>query len=147
MKVRRWAAALLGLGMLAGCGRAPRGPAIYVGGGATKLERLGAAELRRYLYLCTGALSPVVEIGAWAEIDRPGIIISRDAAAALAGAGAKSGFDAAAVRVPKLGPRRRGLFPLDRPDPQSVRDPGRGQVLTLNIRDFCRKDESRNSVT
>jgi len=110
MNFRRWAVVMLGLWTLAACGRPARGPAIFVGGGATKLERLGAAELRRYLYLCTGMLSPVVEIGSWAEIDRPGIIITRDAAAGFAGAGAGSGFDAAAAaRVPKLGPEEYWL--------------------------------------
>jgi hypothetical protein len=110
MNIRRWTVVLLGLVLGAACGRAPRGPAIYVGGGATKLERLGAAELRRYLYLCTGTLPPLVEIGSWAEIDRPGIIVTRDAAAGFASAGAKSGFDAAAgARVPKLGPEEYWL--------------------------------------
>jgi hypothetical protein len=88
---------------------------------AAKLERLGAAELRRYLYLCTGELSPIVEISSWAEIRKPGIIISRDAAAGFAGAGAKAGFDISAGKIPKLGPEEYWL--------KTVSQGGRRHVL------------------
>ncbi len=113
MKLRRWTFAVFGMLVFGGCGRPARGPAIYVAGGAEKLERLGAAELRRYLYLCTGEMPSIIEVGSWAEIRKPGIIITRDAAAGFAGAGAKAGFDAAAAgKIPPLGPEEYWLKTL-----------------------------------
>ena len=110
MKLRRWTFAVFAVLAIGGCGRRAQGPAIYVAGGAEKLERLGAAELRRYLYLCTGVMSPIVEVGSWADIRKPGIILTRDAAAGFAGAGDKAGFDAAAAgKVPRLGPEEYWL--------------------------------------
>ena len=109
MRIRRGIVLLAGALALAGCGRRPQGPVVYVAGGADRLERLAAAELRRYLYLCTGALPAIVEIGSWSEVRKPGIVVTRDAVAGLAGAGANAGFDIAAAKVPRLGPEEYWL--------------------------------------
>ncbi len=59
------------------CARPEKGPAIYLSGSASQLEALGAAELRRYLYLLTGKLAPVIKIGSLAELKDPGILVDQ----------------------------------------------------------------------
>ena len=42
----------------ASCARTDKGPAIYLSKSASTFESIGAAELRRYLYLLTGRTRP-----------------------------------------------------------------------------------------
>jgi hypothetical protein len=62
---------------LAGCGRGAKGPVIYVAKDAPALERFGAAELRRYLYLCTGGLAPIIRIDSFRDLRKPGLILDQ----------------------------------------------------------------------
>ena len=62
---------------LAGCGRGAKGPVIYIAKDALALERFGAAELRRYLYLSTGGLGPIIRIDSFRDLRKPGLILDQ----------------------------------------------------------------------
>jgi len=62
---------------LAGCGRGAKGPVIYIAKDAPALERFGAAELRRYLYLSTGGLVPIIRIDSFRDLGKPGLILDQ----------------------------------------------------------------------
>jgi hypothetical protein len=59
---------------LAACGRSPKGPSISLPRGASVLERFAASELRRYLYLRTGELSALEEVGSF-DVVRAGVLL------------------------------------------------------------------------
>ena len=81
------------------CARSVKVPPVYLSKSATALERLAAAEVRRYIYVTTGGLPAMVPIASLAEAKTPGLII--DKAGALLASG---GFDDfAPARAPKLG--------------------------------------------
>lgn len=61
----------------ASCARTDKGPAIYLSKSASTFESIGAAELRRYLYLLTGRLAPLIKIDSLAELKDPGIIVNQ----------------------------------------------------------------------
>ena len=65
--------------MAASCARTAKGPVLYLSRSASALESIGAAELRRYLYLLTGRLAPVIKIDSLAELKESGIIVNRKA--------------------------------------------------------------------
>jgi hypothetical protein len=69
--------AFLAVLMSASCARTDKSPAIYLSRSASVLESFGAAELRRYLYLLTGRLAPLVKIDSLAELNDPGIIVDQ----------------------------------------------------------------------
>lgn len=60
-----------------GRGRAGKSPGIYLPREASRLESIAAAELRRYLYLCTGDLVPVTKIESLAELKDSGIVVNQ----------------------------------------------------------------------
>lgn len=64
------------LSAFAACGGAGKAPSIYVDKNASTLERFGASELRRYIYLCTGQLASIVPIGSLKDVKRTGVILS-----------------------------------------------------------------------
>ena len=60
---------------LTACGRAPKSPSIFILRGADVLERFAASELRRYLYLRTGELSAIQEVGSLDAARTGGIVL------------------------------------------------------------------------
>ena len=48
--------------LAAACAPKPKAPAVYVAADATRLERLAASEIRRYIYQTTGALPAIVAV-------------------------------------------------------------------------------------
>lgn len=80
---------LLTMSMSGACGRREGGPAVYLPRDASRWETLAAAELRRYLYLCTGELVPVLKIDSLAGLKNPGLVVSHKGAL-LKGAGEKA---------------------------------------------------------
>jgi hypothetical protein len=82
------------------CARSVKVPAVYLSRNASALERLAAAEVRRYLYATTGGLAAITPIATLAEAKTPGLII--DKAGALLASGGFDNFSP--VKAPKLGP-------------------------------------------
>ncbi len=78
-------------------------PDIVIATDATRLERIAAAEVRRYLYLTTGGLSALVESASTAGLANPSIVVSQ------AGRPLLRDLEA----VPKLGPEDYWLKTLD----------------------------------
>jgi len=74
---------LLTLSLSGACGRREKGPAVYLPKEASRWETLAAAEVRRYLYLRTGELAPVLKIDSLAGLRDSGIIISGKGALAV----------------------------------------------------------------
>lgn len=75
MKTKSLVLALV-VSALAACGGAGKAPVIYIAKDASALERFGAAELRRYIYLCTGELASFAPIISLEDVKQPGIILS-----------------------------------------------------------------------
>ncbi len=69
------------------------GPAVYVPKGASALERLAAQEVRRYVYLTTRKLLPIVTVGAKAP-GGSGILVARKDRAAAGALAARAGIGA-----------------------------------------------------
>ncbi len=61
------------------CTRSNKAPVIVISQNPTSLERLSASELRRYLYLLTGELVPVLTQDSLADLKNPAIIVSQQA--------------------------------------------------------------------
>jgi hypothetical protein len=97
---------LLGLFVaLFGCSAKIKPPAVYISEQASPLERLAAAEIRRYLYLTTGSLSNVIAIGSPKEVRAEGIIICGGGRPWLGENAASAGFESVPPeRLPRLGP-------------------------------------------
>jgi len=83
--------------VLAACGGSGKAPVIYFPADASALERFGAAELRRYIYLCTGELATLTPIDSLGDVKKEGIVLSPKGRILL-GEGAKG----AAIEVPAL---------------------------------------------
>lgn len=78
------------------CARSAKVPAVYLSKDASALERLAAAEVRRYLYATTGVLAVITPVASLAEAKAPGLVIDRSGRLLAAGEGAAG--------APKLGP-------------------------------------------
>ena len=82
------------------CAHSVKVPPIYLSKDASILERLAAAEVRRYMYVTTGELAMLTPIASLAEAKASGLVIDR-----AGGLLASGGFDNdAAAKMPKLGP-------------------------------------------
>jgi hypothetical protein len=86
--------------LAASCAREERiaVPDIVVAPDASRLERIAAAEVRRYLYLLTGGLSSIVEAGSLAGRPGPSIVVSTQGRPLL------RALEAGLENVPRLGP-------------------------------------------
>lgn len=92
--------------LAASCAPKPKAPAVYVAGDATRLEKLAASEVRRYIYLATGELPEIVAVPGLASVRADGVFIA-SGPDRLPGPGdsAGAGFEGyAAERFPRLGP-------------------------------------------
>ena len=90
------------------CARSVKVPSVYLSKNATALERLAAAEVRRYLYATTGGLAAITPIASLAEAKAPGLVI--DKAGALLASGTFDHFSPAGM--PTLGAEDYGLKTL-----------------------------------
>ncbi|MDD8025545.1 MAG: malectin domain-containing carbohydrate-binding protein [Acidobacteriota bacterium] len=61
----------------ASCAPRPKSPSVYVLSDASRLERLAASEIRRYLYLTTGELPEIVTVASLAAVKSDGVIVIR----------------------------------------------------------------------
>jgi len=99
---------LVGVALLAAsCAREAKivVPDIVVAADATRLERIAAIEVRRYLYLVTGALPAVVETGSLARLANPSIVVSSQGRLLVRDLEAGTSFEQVSLdAVPKLGP-------------------------------------------
>ncbi|MGD0782182.1 MAG: hypothetical protein ABSA30_04890, partial [Candidatus Aminicenantales bacterium] len=92
------------------CARSVKVPPVYLSKSASALERLAAAEVRRYLYATTGGLAALTPIASLAEARTPGLVIDR--AGALSASG---GFDhVSPAKTPKPGPEEYWLKTVKR---------------------------------
>ena len=81
------------------CARSAKVPPIYLSKDASALERLAAAEVRRYLYATTGGLAAITPIASLAEAKAPGLVI--DKAGVMLASGVFDNF--APAKAPQLG--------------------------------------------
>ncbi len=88
----------------AACAPRPQAPAVYVLSDASRLERLAASEIRRYLYLATGALPAVVTVTSLDGLKADGVVVLRGGR--LPGPGDPAGRDWKGydpAKAPRLG--------------------------------------------
>ncbi len=71
----------------AACARKSAGPDIVIDKGASWHDLAAAKEVRRYIYLRTGALSSVERLSSLSEIRRPSVVIAEKGATLLDGLG------------------------------------------------------------
>jgi hypothetical protein len=88
------------LATLAGCARRSAVPDVVVAEEASWHERAAAAEVRRYLYLRTGELPALCEVGSFAKVPKRAIVLTEKGGVLASGL---PGNDAAA-KVAALGP-------------------------------------------
>jgi hypothetical protein len=114
MKTKSIVLALV-LSALVACGGAEKAPVIYIAKDASALERFGAAELRRYVYLCSGELASLVPISSLEDVKRAGIILSFKERILPVSAAKDSAIESIAPdKFPKLYPEEYWLRTLKR---------------------------------
>lgn len=90
-------------------------PDVVVAADASRLERVAAAEVRRYLYLVTGGLPAVVEAVSTSGLTGPAVIVTQQGRSLL------RGLESSLSPVPRLGPEDYWL--------KTVEISGRSHVL------------------
>jgi hypothetical protein len=112
------------LGVMAACGRPPKGPSIFFPRGASVLERFAASELRRYFYLRTGELSSIEEIGSFDEARSGGIMLGAKDRLALP-------ESASEIKLDSLGPEDYRLLTIGRGSQRRLLIAGGSPVAAL----------------
>jgi hypothetical protein len=104
-RIKRPALIAILLALAAGsCAPRTRVPAVYVLADASRLERLAASEIRRYMYLATGALPEIVRLTGLDGLKADGVVVLRGARLPSAGdpvGQAWSGYEPG--KVPEMG--------------------------------------------